>query len=987
LIKRSPNSIDQSVLEEAFIGAISGGMMGSIGGWNKYSNERTQKIVDKQNRTIEKFQSTAQQMYHQMEIYQATAALSAQPDDIQRMQALKEVKTQALFTTIHDSLYFGTYDALMDSFNDLRDIDLDDFNQSFDHDFTEAERQGFVDGLVTESKQMKTNVEAVNKAFNKNPFESNVFVSRIKKSFFPADSEIEGIQTKLFNDFKQNMAYSLTRMQKVEGNLYAFDQELTKLGVNPDFLEYIQGDASIFNKKKGASNYMKWKGTFLNTLKDQQKYYDKLSTLNAPDLANSKQEKAKLDAEVQRLELYIQNINDAIQANDLAKVADLIEKEEVSSEVLMYDTFRRNIEARRVEMEAARAREEETRNPEAVAEATMAANELNQEEVEPAEVGETSILTKPPEWTDEYGGYQGDLLINGRRFKIKAIHSGQMIVAPVGGKGMAVVTKQGDVYTMEYGRAPNNVIEEVTIEKIPLEEVPQEQVEEAANSVIGLDGKIPLDKNLTIDEFRKLGLLNLSLFGQNLHNTLLRESAKRSITIRFTTDASQTMKEAAGHYDLDKNEVVVNLDDVKKGYQKILDKKGRGSDGSMVMPKGLNSFEDLLTYMITHELLHGVTLSSFKDVYDNTKNGTYKGSLDPVQVDAINSINKIYQYLKSLDQNKYFGGKEYGMTDIYELVAEMSNESFVSALQRIELPQNLRYSNKYKNAFESIIAFIRDLFTGKKVNNNAADSLFATISDIMQNEAVPTTTTTTTTTKEDIERRRQVDLKQLGKKVLYNGSNKKFVELEPDGPIQMEDIEGKDQIYLSIKQPDGSIKLGKATRGSNGLWSWSISPIGQDGLNNVELLETLFSYKIRKAKVIAERDYDAELDTLTKPSQSTVNTFTLDQIKSSTPGMIFYEESKPSVGYTMREKDGEKVLTRVTIKDNTVKEHRYHIVRTDPVGPFLQLEGINFVPLELEQKADVLEIDEAMEFLGRKGRDYKNLKMLMDNGDIDIECH
>lgn len=126
--------------------------------------------------------------------------------------------------------------------------------------------------------------------------------------------------------------------------------------------------------------------------------------------------------------------------------------------------------------------------------------------------------------------------------------------------------------------------------------------------------------------------------------------------------------------------------------------------------------------------------------------------------------------------------------------------------------------------------------------------------------------TPATDARADIERRIEEDKKQLGKKVLYNGSERKFVEVKEGGPIQIEDIEGKNEILISIRQPNNTIKFGKATRNSKGLWEWHIAPIGMNGLSDAELLESLFSNKIRKAEVVAERDYDAELAALETPT-------------------------------------------------------------------------------------------------------------------------
>ncbi len=137
---------------------------------------------------------------------------------------------------------------------------------------------------------------------------------------------------------------------------------------------------------------------------------------------------------------------------------------------------------------------------------------------------------------------------------------------------------------------------------------------------------------------------------------------------------------------------------------------------------------------------------------------------------------------------------------------------------------------------------------------------------------VPTGTETTTdlkAKKADIEERRQEDLKNLNKTTLFNGSDRQFVEVKPSGPVQIEDIEGKDEILISKKQSDGTVKVGRAKRKENGLWTWIIAVVsdtgkamGSEGFTDSELFENLASNRIRKAEAIAYRDYDAELAAL-----------------------------------------------------------------------------------------------------------------------------
>lgn len=155
--------------------------------------------------------------------------------------------------------------------------------------------------------------------------------------------------------------------------------------------------------------------------------------------------------------------------------------------------------------------------------------------------------------------------------------------------------------------------------------------------------------------------------------------------------------------------------------------------------------------------------------------------------------------------------------------------------------------------------------------------------------------------KADIERRRQEDLKNLNKTTLYNGSDKQFVEVKPSGPVQIEDIEGKDEILISKKQSDGTVKVGRAKRKENGLWTWVITVVsdsgkamGSEGFTDSELFENLASNKIRKAEAIAYRDYDAELAALenSKPVETKPSTEKLDKEVKNTENICSVNNPK-----------------------------------------------------------------------------------------------
>ena len=265
--------------------------------------------------------------------------------------------------------------------------------------------------------------------------------------------------------------------------------------------------------------------------------------------------------------------------------------------------------------------------------------------------------------------------------------------------------------------------------ELPIEEK-KADIERRRQEELNIVNNIPLDINISLNDFNKLGIINSSLFGQSLFNSITNIAKQFDIKIRFTNGVKELSEGAAAHFDSNSGTVLVNLQNLYESYQNTINNKGRAK-GTMLGVKGINSFNDFINYTVTHELIHGVTQSAYNDVFTNTRKGVYSGKLNEIQVNAIKSIGAIFNYLKTLNTEQYFGGVEYGLHNMSELMAEMSNEGFVSALERIQLPENLRYNSKNKNIFENIISFIRDLFIGKKVENNTAQSLFAAISDII----------------------------------------------------------------------------------------------------------------------------------------------------------------------------------------------------------------------------------------------------------------
>jgi muramidase (phage lysozyme)/soluble cytochrome b562 len=260
------------------------------------------------------------------------------------------------------------------------------------------------------------------------------------------------------------------------------------------------------------------------------------------------------------------------------------------------------------------------------------------------------------------------------------------------------------------------------------------------------------------------------------------------------------------------------------------------------------------------------------------------------------NLSSILSGLNSELQQKGYNGS-FKVSSSLERLSDSFDNIVIHGANELEVDKALQIINEYltKNNIENIIAqkgkdgnlkdgsksshtqILAESVRNKEVKNPKSESLLSkeqTLKEEVKSKS------DIEAKKADIERRRQEDLKNLNKTTLYNGSDRQFVELTPSSPVQMEDIEGKNKIFISKKQSDGTVKVGIARRMENGLWTWVMSVVsdtgkamGSKGFTDDELMDNLAANKMRKAEVVAERDYDAELKEL-EQSNSQIDTDT-----------------------------------------------------------------------------------------------------------------
>ena len=331
LLSSIPKSLtDKQFWEESFLGALTGTLMGSYTGISKVTGgkaryENLVNTLNKDGGPLQRFNSTVNQF--------------SKAIDLSNPNADKEVtKHDALFSTIHDALKFGTFDTFLDALEDLKSLEVQDYNTKFQTEFeTKIEKDLHVQDMIEESYRMKEDVLKVNRAFPKNPYSSNKLTQKIKRAFSNKSSaELDAIQGYLFNDFKEVLARNESLLRKTKGKVLQHKDNLKSLGVKSETIDYMM---NLGRSPKGLDSYLKFKKAQLKDLERNVKYYESLGRADnsltpevniSEELRNAKQ---LLDETTQYFE-RIQELHQQLKTDPKNKAV----QDTVRSEVLWEET-------------------------------------------------------------------------------------------------------------------------------------------------------------------------------------------------------------------------------------------------------------------------------------------------------------------------------------------------------------------------------------------------------------------------------------------------------------------------------------------------------------------------------------------------------------------------------------------------------------------------------------------------------------------------
>jgi len=294
---------DPHLYEEAFLGALSGFMMGApatipnlIKGKSRYDS-----LTQNLNNVYGRFNQTTKDFTNNIELNGLT-----KPEDVQ-IAAHK-----ALYSTVHDSLKFGTYESFIDSLEDLKTIDLDSYNQSFQTEFKDdSEKLAHIQSLIGEAVSVKNDIEKVNQFYPTNPYTSSYLGRKVRDAFSDkSEAELNNIQENLFQEFKEVVGYNQSLQRITKGKILATESKLKNLGIKNESIEYL---ANLSKSPKGLFQYSRWKKTQIDDLRKNKAYYEKLVKEGTDESLKPTEELENVTKRLQEVESFYKRIDKLYQ--------------------------------------------------------------------------------------------------------------------------------------------------------------------------------------------------------------------------------------------------------------------------------------------------------------------------------------------------------------------------------------------------------------------------------------------------------------------------------------------------------------------------------------------------------------------------------------------------------------------------------------------------------------------------------------------------
>ena len=697
---------DPHLYEEAFLGALSGFMMGApasipnlVRGKSRYDS-----LTQNLNNVYSRFNQSNKDFTNNIELNGLT-----NPDETQ-IAAHK-----AIYSTVHDSLKFGTYESFLDSLEDLKTIDLDSYNQTFQTEFKDdSEKLAHIQSLIGEAVSVKKDIENVNKFYPTNPYTNSYLGRKVKSAFSDkTETEINNIQENLFQEFKEVVGYNQSLQRITKGKILATEQNLKNLGAKNEAIQYL---ANLKNSPKGLFQYSRWKKTQIEDLRNNKTYYERLVKEGTDDSLKPRDELKNVTKRLDEVEKFYENLDKLYQ-----KLKANPKDEDIQNEILAEVLYEETNEDQREKFKEERIRqakefekqnqtqaklkeeEEDLNKPDSkTAEKIIDLNEEVDDNKEQVQEPIPEPVLRKNSWMNKYE--EGKVINhNGQSFIIQSKTEDGMIVKGQDGIDYLVTQENGKLkFTSSIG--------EMGVSNVPLPEVQQLPIESKENStkiseVVGktvyFKGKpyvvvqegirYVLDSPQSIVELDANSETTLSELGLSLPER--KEEIVSKYNVEIIDEENVTVNGISYKINTDKLSNVGSLSPINKPEQKIRNEKILIA---VEVERNKNEFNQLVS-------------DSQQDTQEEKYVEIKRENPELIIVEGI--YNKNLSDVVTSGLNKLYGGEELteqeklsvdlwvtdaiaALTKVY--VRSPNSEIYKNALDNLEIINILLYTNNHK---------------------------------------------------------------------------------------------------------------------------------------------------------------------------------------------------------------------------------------------------------------------------------------------------
>lgn len=366
VMSQIPNVMaDKDFWFEGTIGGITGALMGAGSSMRYLTRGRqdTQDIVDNMNPVLQRFNGLVKNFTHNIQLNNSI-------DE----RVKQDVQFKSMYSVVSDNSRQGTYDIFKDSIEDLKDLELDQFNLAFGTEFkTDADKIQHLQSILNQADNIKANVDLANEMYSENPYVAKSTLGQFVKKLFPDANQNQ--LAYFFEEFKENIGYTMSRLQHTkerEGQINTYFREILDTRLDGENIQSVLGYFTTLSRTGNRKPYMAWKNVQLEGLREQLEYYNELEQ-NTKLTRDVKAMKKSIENRIKEITTHLEKVN-TLEGDEL--MLELFTENASAGSIEDFKTKVDEYSKLKSEQENL---EEEAQDPDSVARNTVAAEKAAQE--------------------------------------------------------------------------------------------------------------------------------------------------------------------------------------------------------------------------------------------------------------------------------------------------------------------------------------------------------------------------------------------------------------------------------------------------------------------------------------------------------------------------------------------------------------------------------------------------------------------------------